>query len=96
MAREFTKLGYYLGIYYQMYDDYLDCYSNFETIGKPVGSDLENDKQTFATLYTKEELEQHLSALSSYIIAQINQLNLTVSCKSILLSIIDWSNNETI
>lgn len=94
--QQLIDLGYYLGIYYQMYDDYLDCYSNFETIGKPVGSDLENDKQTFATLYTKEELEQHLSALSSYIIAQINQLNLTVSCKSILLSIIDWSNNETI
>lgn len=94
--QQLIDLGYYLGIYYQMYDDYLDCYSNFETIGKPIGSDLENDKQTFATLYAKDELEQHLSTLSSYIIAQINQLNLTVSCKSILLSIIDWSNNETI
>lgn len=94
--QQLIDLGYYLGIYYQMYDDYLDCYSNFETIGKPVGSDVKNDKQTFATLYGKEALEQHLSALSSYIISHINELNLTESCKSILLSIIDWSSNETV
>ena len=51
-------LGTNLGLIYQIQDDYLDCYGSFETVGKDIGSDIANDKFTYATYYSKEELEE--------------------------------------
>ncbi len=51
-------LGNNLGLIYQIQDDYLDCYGSFETVGKDIGSDIANDKFTYATYYSKEELEE--------------------------------------
>lgn len=51
-------LGTSLGLIYQIQDDYLDCYGSFENIGKDIGSDIANDKFTYATYYSKEELEE--------------------------------------
>ncbi len=40
-----------LGMAFQIRDDMLDQESTTEELGKPVGSDAENEKVTFATLY---------------------------------------------
>ena len=40
-----------LGLAFQIRDDMLDQESTTEALGKPVGSDEENQKMTFATLY---------------------------------------------
>lgn len=40
-----------LGLVFQIVDDILDVTSSTETLGKPVGSDAENEKTTFVTLY---------------------------------------------
>lgn len=40
-----------LGLVFQIVDDILDVTSTTEELGKPVGSDAENDKTTFITLY---------------------------------------------
>ena len=40
-----------IGLVFQIVDDILDVTSSTETLGKPVGSDAENDKTTFVTLY---------------------------------------------
>lgn len=40
-----------LGLVFQIVDDILDVTSTTEALGKPVGSDAENDKTTFITLY---------------------------------------------
>ena len=40
-----------LGIVFQIVDDVLDVTSTSEELGKPIGSDAENGKVTFATLY---------------------------------------------
>ena len=52
-----------LGLAFQIRDDMLDVQSTTEELGKPVGSDMDNGKTTFATLYSLEEcarlVEEH-------------------------------------
>ena len=56
LSNNLIKLGNTLGILYQVQDDYLDRYYS-HLIGKTGSSDQINDKVTFATLYSKTELE---------------------------------------
>ena len=55
-----------VGLVFQIVDDILDVTSTTEELGKPVGSDADNDKTTFITLYglqgAHEEAEQHNAA----------------------------------
>lgn len=43
-----------VGLVFQIVDDILDVTSTTEELGKPVGSDADNDKTTFVTLYGLE------------------------------------------
>ena len=43
-----------IGLALQIVDDILDVTATTEELGKPVGSDAENDKTTFITLYGLE------------------------------------------
>ncbi len=47
----------HLGLVFQMQDDFLDHYAA-EVLGKKQSSDLANQKTTFATLYSREDLAQ--------------------------------------
>ncbi len=44
-----------LGLAFQIRDDMLDVSSTAEELGKPIGSDADNGKTTFASLYGLEE-----------------------------------------
>ncbi|WP_419420264.1 polyprenyl synthetase family protein [Legionella sp. D16C41] len=46
----------YLGLVFQMQDDYLDCYAPLDKLGKNRASDLANQKVTFAKLYSQSHL----------------------------------------
>lgn len=46
--------GHELGIAFQIIDDILDVTSDEKTLGKPIGSDALNEKNTFVSLYTLE------------------------------------------
>lgn len=46
-----TEYAAQIGLVFQIVDDILDVTSTTEELGKPVGSDAENDKTTFITLY---------------------------------------------
>ena len=43
-----------IGLVFQIVDDVLDVTSTAEQLGKPIGSDSENGKTTFVTLYGAE------------------------------------------
>lgn len=42
--------AYYLGLIFQVQDDILDVTGDPDKIGKPVGSDIDNDKSTYPSL----------------------------------------------
>jgi geranylgeranyl diphosphate synthase type II len=46
--------GRYLGIAFQLQDDYLDAFGNPETFGKQLGGDILENKKTYLYLKTKE------------------------------------------
>ena len=47
-----------IGLAFQIRDDVLDCISTEEELGKPIGSDIEADKSTFASLLGVEACEK--------------------------------------
>ncbi len=54
------KFARYLGVAFQIKDDILDVESTTDVLGKPVGSDLDNEKTTFVTLYGLEQSKKML------------------------------------
>lgn len=55
-----------LGLFYQIQDDYLDTYGDFEKMGKATNAD--SNKVTYSTLYTKQQLEEVIQSLASNIL----------------------------
>lgn len=56
--------AYDLGIAFQIQDDILDVTSTFEELGKPIGSDAKNHKQTYVTIYGLEQSKAEVKRLS--------------------------------
>ena len=62
------------GLAFQITDDILDVIGSEAKIGKPVGSDLKNEKVTYVSLYSlseaqqmaKDAVEQALTALADF------------------------------
>lgn len=56
--------AYHIGLAFQIRDDILDLEGTVEQIGKPVGSDTDNDKSTYPSLLTlegaKKALQNHI------------------------------------
>lgn len=50
-CRVLERYAYGIGLVFQIVDDVLDVTSTPEQLGKPIGSDSENGKTTFVTLY---------------------------------------------
>jgi len=49
-----------IGLAFQIRDDVLDCIATADVLGKPIGSDVENDKSTFASLLGIEACEKKI------------------------------------
>ena len=48
----------YMGLTFQITDDILDVVGDDALLGKPVGSDLKNDKATYVTIFSLEDARQ--------------------------------------
>jgi farnesyl diphosphate synthase len=55
-----TTYARHIGLVFQMQDDYLDYYAPATILGKGRSSDLANKKTTFATLFTRQQLEEEI------------------------------------
>ncbi len=64
--------AYDLGVAFQIQDDILDVTSTFEELGKPIGSDVANNKQTYVSIYGLEHSKKEVERLSKEAIALIH------------------------
>lgn len=57
------EIGYKVGLAFQIQDDILDVISDSKTLGKPVGSDASNHKETYTTLIGVEASQKEVDKL---------------------------------
>lgn len=67
-----SNFAYNLGIAFQIKDDILDVVGNSEKLGKPVGSDAENNKTTYVSLVGLEQAERDVENYTELAIAQLS------------------------
>ena len=76
-AREislFEAYGKYIGKVFQVVDDILDATSTMEELGKPIGSDAANNKNTYLSFYSVEECYQIAEELTSKAVGLLGQI----------------------
>lgn len=59
------KIGYLVGIAFQIRDDILDVEGNQEELGKAIGSDEKNHKETYVSLAGMEQAKQDVEHFSA-------------------------------
>ena len=63
-----------LGLAFQIRDDMLDVISTDEELGKPIGSDAEEQKTTFMSLYGLEKCREEVHALTEQAAAAVESV----------------------
>ncbi len=61
-----------LGLAFQIQDDILDVSGNEETLGKPIGSDIENHKTTFVTLFGLEKAKEEVGLYTEKAVSSLS------------------------
>ena len=61
-----------VGIAFQVIDDILDATSTTQALGKPVGSDGEQNKTTFLSFYSVEQAREYATQLTEAAISEIS------------------------
>ena len=86
LAEEF---GYDIGLAFQIVDDILDVEGDEETLGKPIGSDTEQDKTTFVTIYGIEKAKETAKEITDKALSILSQFDsneyLTELTKTLLI-----------
>lgn len=68
------KCAYNIGIAFQIQDDILDVTGDSEELGKPVGSDEQNHKQTYVTVNGLEQSGKDVEELTNEAIAILDSM----------------------
>ncbi len=71
---DIEKIGYNIGVAFQIQDDILDVTGTFEELGKPIGSDEENNKVTCVTLMGLEKAKEEVAKLSNEAVALLKKM----------------------
>lgn len=71
---DFEKIGYNMGMAFQIKDDILDVTSTSEILGKPILSDIKNNKQTYVSLYGLDNAQQDYETLSTGAVRMIDNI----------------------
>ena len=73
--KNLKKIGYNIGVAFQIKDDILDVTSTTEILGKPVLSDEKNDKVTYVSLYGLEKSQKDFELLSEEAIELLKKID---------------------
>ncbi len=66
-----SKFAYSLGIAFQIQDDILDIIGDQDKLGKPVGSDADNSKKTYASIVGIEKAKLDVKKLTDNAVSQL-------------------------
>ena len=69
------KYAQCIGLAFQIQDDILDVTSDCETLGKPVGSDIKNDKITYVSLMGIENAKKEVDRLTDEAVKSLEAFN---------------------
>ena len=87
------RFGEYLGLAFQIRDDVLDSISSTEVLGKNIGSDADENKNTYMVLLGQEECERRIIDLSEKAINVLDAtFSETVFLKSLTSSLVERMN----
>lgn len=78
-----------LGIAFQIRDDMLDVYGDSEKLGKPVGSDENNKKVTYTSIFSKDECQKMVEEYTQNAINSIGIFKNTEFLKNLALSLVN-------
>lgn len=81
----------YLGLAFQIVDDILDKTSTEEKLGKPINSDMENNKSTFVSLFGIEKCKTLVDELT---LKAKNELSVFGSSAENLINLADYLCNR--
>lgn len=70
------EIGYKVGLAFQIQDDILNVISDSKTLGKPVGSDASNHKETYTTLIGVEASQKEVDKLFKEAIELVYSLSI--------------------
>ena len=91
-VQRIEKCAYNIGIAFQIQDDILDVIGNQEELGKPIGSDEKNHKQTYVTLNGLERSKEQVKKLSEEAVEIIDSFGGdSTFLKELILSLIHRS-----
>ncbi len=62
--KKISEYAFSVGLAFQIIDDILDVISTAEVLGKPIGSDIENEKTTFVTLLGLDGAKEYAERLT--------------------------------
>ena len=69
------KFAYNLGIAFQIKDDILDVIGDSEELGKPIGSDAENNKTTYVSLKGVEEAQSDVEKYTAKALSSLSEFD---------------------
>ena len=70
-----SKYAYLIGTAFQIKDDLLDVQGDEAVLGKPVGSDAENNKTTYVTLVGVQKAQKDVEKLTAKAIEILNEFD---------------------
>lgn len=74
IVNNIEKISKKIGIAFQMKDDLLDIVGDEKKIGKPIRSDIKNDKSTYVSLNGYEKTKKDYNKLVDYILKELENI----------------------
>lgn len=87
-----SKFAYNLGIAFQIKDDLLDVLGDEEKLGKPIGSDAENNKVTYVSLVGVEKAQSDVVSLTNSALSQLGCFDDTEFIENLAISLVSREN----